>query len=97
MSSGYPSGLTVGAFEMLLHYFYTPVDVEGALDDKSQNYRAIKELQAAQLIDLCRSEYGSWELTERGMVLGRHIMSLPLPEPQWLMPCSAHPTEASKP
>lgn len=75
---------------MLLHYFYTPVDVEGALDDKCENYRAIKELQAAKLIDLHRGEHGSWELTERGMVLGRHIMNLPLPQARWEMPREQH-------
>lgn len=86
MSSGYPSGLTVGAFEMLLHYFYTPKDVDGALDSDSENYRAIKELQATQLIDLCRGEHGSWALTEKGEVMARHIMDTPLPQPQWVMP-----------
>lgn len=90
MNSGYPSGLTVGAFEMLLHYFYTPVDAEGALDKEHQNYRNIKALERAQLIRLEQNDHGSWELTERGLVLARAIMELPLPVCDWHMPHPQH-------
>lgn len=93
MSSGYPSGLTVGAFEMLLHYFYTPVDVAGALESDHQNYKAIKELEKAELIILSRGEHGSWALTSRGEVLARHIMDLPLPVAQYIMPSFSTPRE----
>lgn len=81
--SGYQSGLTVGAFEMMLHYFYTPVDVQGALEHDHANYRSIKELEAAGLICLNRGEHGSWALTERGECMARHIMETPLPMPDW--------------
>lgn len=85
MSSGYPSGLTAGAFEMLIHYFYTPVDVEGALDGFSSQYRSIKELEHVCLVELAQNEHGSWKLTERGLVLARHIVNLPLPASSWEM------------
>lgn len=88
MMSGYPSGLTVSAFEMLLHYFYTPADVPGALDPHHQNYRAIKELERAELISHSMCDYGSWKLTERGDVLAKHLMEtrLPVSETKWIMP-----------
>lgn len=84
--SNYPSGLTVGAMEMLLHYYYTPVDVEDALDGQSQNYRDIKQLEKAGLAKLSRNPHGSWALTERGEVMARHIMETPLPQPVWVIP-----------
>lgn len=81
--SGYPSGLTVTSIMLLLHYFATPVDAEGALDRDHVNYKAIKHLEAAGLISLARSELGSWELTERGGCMARHIMNTPLPTAEW--------------
>jgi hypothetical protein len=99
MNSGYPSGLTVSAFEMLLHYFYTPVDAAGAADPTQQNYRACKELEDAGLAEVpaIRSGeiLGMWELTERGMALARHIVNLPLPECRWEMPHPQHTGESS--
>jgi hypothetical protein len=75
---------------MLLHYFYTPVDVDGALDSTSENYRAIKELQAVGLIDLSRNDHGSWALTAKGEVMARYIMDTPLPQAKWSVNTQQH-------
>ena len=80
---------------MLLHYFYTPVDVEGASDREHQNYRNIKTLEAAELVRLAESDYGMWELTDRGLALATHIMNLPLPECRWEIPHQQHTGESS--
>lgn len=88
MKSGYPSGLTAGAIEMLIHYFYTPSDVPDALTTGAPNYRSIMELVEAGLAfrDGDFHSQGSWRLTERGLTMARHIVHLPLPVQAWTMP-----------
>lgn len=86
--SGYPSGVCVGTFEVVLHYFYTPIDVPDALEPGSNNYLSIKEAERHGLLVLTRQSdaKGSWRLTDRGECLARAIMALPLPEQKWRMP-----------
>lgn len=87
MSSGYPSGLTASAFEALIHYFYTPVDLHDALDVGTAGYKAINELRQAGLIEGApESKHGCWRLTAPGEVMARHILETPLPIQVWAMP-----------
>ena len=83
--SGYPSGVCVGTFEVVLHYFYTSVDVADALDPSSNNYLSVKEAERHGLLALSKGSNHAWEITERGKVLAKAIMALPLPEQRWIM------------
>jgi hypothetical protein len=86
--SGYPSGLTVGAFEMLLHYFYTPVDADGTLDRGHNNNRSVHELVKHGLarwheIGSTSRPEGCICLTPKGEYLARYIMDTPMPKETW--------------
>lgn len=89
MSSGYPSGLTASAFEILIHYYWTPVDPDDMVGGDIP-YTSAKELEAAGLLEVNkdRNPPGLWTLTERGLFLARHIVNLPLPVVTWQMPGS---------
>lgn len=83
--SGYPSGLTVSAVELLLHYFYTPVDPDGILDVDNPACKARRELIDNGLLEQYTSDHGMYRVTVRGEVMARHIMQTPLPVQSWEM------------
>lgn len=80
MSSGYPSGLSASAFELLIRVYWSPT---GWLDWESRtapgkDVRA--ELERAELV--CDAD-GEVRLSVRGLVLARHILETPLPVQAW--------------
>lgn len=81
--SGYPSGLTASAVEVLLRYFYTTVDVDTEPDYYA---KARMELIVVGLLELRGDGPEVYYLTERGEVMARHIMETPLPVHIWQMP-----------
>lgn len=81
MSSGYPSGLTASAFEMLIHYFWSPIGVEGEMEVGHRHYKALQELNTVGLVIVNDDpKTACWKLTTRGTVLARHLLNTRLPE-----------------
>lgn len=89
MSSGYPSGLTASAFEMLIHYFWSPIGVDGEMERGHHHYEALQELSLVGLVELNKDpKTACWVTTARGNALARHILNVPLPvsETVWRIP-----------
>jgi hypothetical protein len=76
--SGYPSGLSASAFELLLHAYWSPTAWEDWVQDGGGDARL--ELVAAGLIDA-----DSKRCTERGLAMARHILETPLPSMVWMV------------
>lgn len=76
-NTGWPSGLTVSAIEMLLRFYWSP-----DASDRAEP-RQIVELERAGLIESVQC--ATWKLTEKGHVMAQHIAETPLPSPKWEM------------
>jgi len=79
MSSGYPSGLSASAFELLIRAYWSPTAWDDCKQDGGADVRV--ELVAAELLDV-----DTKRLTERGLAMARYILELPLPRKVWAIP-----------
>ena len=77
MKSGYRSGLMASAFELLVHYYYTPEHYPGVMHNPM--YSIAMSLMSEGLMNW------NFTLTERGKCLAEHIVNLPLPSHSWKM------------
>lgn len=78
--SGYPSGLVASCWEVLMHFYWSPVVPDFYREKPYPG--AIESLEAEKLIRF-DGPTGFWTLTDRGMVIGKHIANLSLPVPSW--------------
>lgn len=68
--------------EVLLHYYYTPVDIENRSDLQSRPVGRFKELGLLAITDTDHRSH----ITERGKAYVEAILSLPLPVQIWVTP-----------
>ena len=81
--SGYPSGLTASAFELLIRAYWSPTAFEDWVDVGTSTQE--EELLAAELINR-EGARRDCRLTARGLALAKFILHLPLPEAVWQIP-----------
>ena len=77
--------------EILLHYYYCPVDYQGgdisapAVKNAIERFRdELNLLEPTQSMDVYHDPH--YRITERGRVFVEALCNMPLPVKQWVMP-----------